>query len=79
MTLITAAHAAGFVANWLTGWPAYSGAVRTALGASGADDRVAGFVFIGSPATPLEERPRPIMADVVTVWDTNGADDPGLA
>ncbi len=66
MNLLTAAHALGFVASWLTGWPAYSDAVRAAFG--GAEARIAGFVFIGSPGRPLEERPRPEFDSVVSKW-----------
>ena len=64
--LVAAASAAGFVAGWLTGWAAYSPAVVAALGEPG--DRVAGFVFIGTGARALEERPRPEMGDVVRAW-----------
>lgn len=65
--LLLAAHAQGFVANWLTGWAAYSPAVRDAIGEPG--EIVAGFMFIGTPAKELEERPRPALDDVVRVWD----------
>ena len=64
--LVTAASAAGFVAGWLTGWAAYSDVVTAAVGQAG--DRIAGFVFIGSPSRDLDERPRPEMADVVRAW-----------
>ena len=66
MNLLTAAHASGFVGSWLTGWPTYSNAVRDAFG--GAGDKIAGFIFIGSPARDLEERPRPDYDNVVTNW-----------
>jgi nitroreductase len=66
MNLLTAAHALGFVGNWLTGWPAYSDTVRDAFG--GPEDRIAGFFFIGTPARPLEERPRPEFNAVVCDW-----------
>ena len=66
MNLLTAAHASGFVGSWLTGWPTYSDAVRDAFG--GAGDKIAGFIFIGSPARDLEERPRPDYDNVVTNW-----------
>ena len=65
--LLFAAHAHGFVANWLTGWAAYSPGVREALGEPG--EIVAGFMFIGTAAKPLEERPRPALDEVVRVWD----------
>lgn len=57
MNLLHAAHAHGYAAGWLTGWPAFSDAVRDAFGA--APERIAGFVFIGTPGRRLEERPRP--------------------
>jgi nitroreductase len=66
MNLLAAAHALGFVGNWLTGWAAYSNVVRDAFGSDG--DRIAGFIFIGTPARALEERPRPNIEEVVTRW-----------
>lgn len=66
MNLLTAAHALGFVGGWLTGWPAYCDAVRDAFGAS--PERIAGFIFIGSPSRTLEERPRPEYDAVVSHW-----------
>ena len=64
--LVTAATASGFVAGWLTGWAAYSDAVIASVGEAG--DRIAGFVFIGSPARDLDERPRPEMAAITSAW-----------
>lgn len=66
MNLLHAAHAHGFVGGWLTGWAAYSEVVRDAFGA--APERIAGFIFIGSPARDLEERPRPDPGSVVSFW-----------
>ncbi len=66
MNLLHAAHAQEFVAGWLTGWPAYSEAVRDAFGA--APERIAGFVFIGSPSREIEERVRPDAASVISTW-----------
>lgn len=67
MNLLHAAHAMGFAAGWLTGWSAYSDAVRDAFGA--APERIVGFVFIGSPAKQLEERPRPDLSKIISVWN----------
>lgn len=64
--LCAAAHAHGFVANWLTGWAAYSPGVAALLGEPG--ERIAGFVFIGTAIKALEERPRPDMAQIVRAW-----------
>ncbi len=66
MNLLTATHASGFVGSWQTGWPAYSDAVRDTFGSVG--DRIAGFLFIGSPKQGLEERPRPDYDSIVKNW-----------
>jgi nitroreductase len=66
MQLLNAAHALGFVGGWLTGWPAYSNRVRDAFGSS--EERIAGFIFLGSPSRPLEERPRPASSDAIQIW-----------
>ncbi len=66
MMLELAAHAQGFVAGWLTGWPAYNESVRNAFGGEG--ERIAGYFFIGTPARELDERPRPDFAAVVQHW-----------
>jgi len=66
MNLLHAAHAMGFAGGWLTGWSAYSDAVRDAFGA--APEKIAGFVFIGTVSKPLEERPRPESDKIVRYW-----------
>ncbi|ODP38674.1 nitroreductase family protein [Sphingomonas turrisvirgatae] len=66
MNLEHAAHAMGYAACWLTGWAAFSDAVRDLFGA--ASERIAGFVFIGTPSRELEERPRPDLDRVVSTW-----------
>jgi nitroreductase len=65
MNLVTAAHSLGFAASWLTEWYAYDRAVLDALGV-GASEKIAGFVHIGRPAQPPEDRPRPPLSDIVT-------------
>ena len=70
MNLLHAVHAQGFAGGWLTGWPSFSDAVRDAFGA--APERIAGFMFIGTPARPLDERPRPDMAKIVSHWTPAG-------
>lgn len=67
MNLLSAAHARGFVASWLTGWPAYSDAVRDGFGA--APERIAGFIYIGTAGGVMEERPRPTFDTRVSRWD----------
>lgn len=67
MNLLHAATALGFGGGWLTGWPSYNEKVRAAFGE--AHERIAGFMFLGTPSRPLEERPRPEYDDRVSVWD----------
>jgi nitroreductase len=65
MSLVLAAHSLGFAANWITEWYAYDRFVLTALGLS-ETERIAGFVHIGTPARPPEDRPRPPLGEIVT-------------
>jgi len=67
MNLLHAAHAMGFAGGWVTGWAACSDAVRDAFGA--APERVAGFLFLGTPPAQLEERPRPDLDKIVSIWE----------
>lgn len=67
MNLLHGAHALGFAAGWLTGWPTYNASVRDTFGREG--ERIAGFVFIGTAGRPQEERPRPDYFSNVSVWD----------
>lgn len=67
MNLLHAATALGFGGGWLTGWPTYNDQVRDAFGEP--HERIAGFIFIGTPSRPLEERPRPEYDQRVSVWD----------
>jgi nitroreductase len=64
-TMLMAAHALGFVANWITEWPAYHPIVKERLGLK-AGERMAGFIYIGTSSVPLEERARPQLDAIVT-------------
>ena len=68
MNLLLAAHAMGFAGSWVTEWVAYDSGVRQVMGLA-ASERVAGFVYLGTPAVPLEDRPRPALESVVTRWE----------
>jgi len=65
MLLVTAAHALGYAASWLTEWYAYDRRVLDRLGLS-AEERIVGFVHIGKPAKPPEDRDRPKLSAIVT-------------
>lgn len=64
-TLLIAASAMGFAAQWLTEWYSYDGVAREALGLSGSE-RVAGFIYIGTASQNPAERPR--KAPRVSAW-----------
>ncbi len=66
-TMLIAAHALGFVANWLTEWCAYHPLVKQRLGLV-AGERIAGFIYIGTSTLPLEERMRPEMDKIVSYF-----------
>jgi nitroreductase len=68
MNLVLAAHALGFGATWITEWYAYDRNVLTALGVKD-DEKIAGFIHIGTPVHPPEDRPRPALADIVTHFE----------
>ncbi len=65
--LCLAANALGYGTNWLTEWLAQSSAVVQALGL-GEHERVAGFIYIGTPAARQDDRDRPDLARIVTPW-----------
>jgi nitroreductase len=73
MNLLIAAHAMGYAAGWVTGWAAYSPMVLESFGAAGEQDRIAAFIFIGTPGAEQEERPRPAYGDVVSLWSPESA------
>ena len=65
MNIVTAATALGYGACWLTGWFAFDRDVLDGLGLK-PDEKLAGFVHIGKPTKPSEDRPRPFLSDIVT-------------
>ena len=67
MNLLHATHALGFAGGWLTGWASYNEDVRAAF--AKGQERIAGFIFIGTPGRPQDERPRPEYDNIVSVWD----------
>ena len=63
--LLQAAQALGYGAQWLTGWPAYDPGILRTLGV-GEDERIAGFIHLGTPKAEAPERDRPDPADLLT-------------
>lgn len=68
MLMLLAAQALGYGANWITDWYSFDGAVATRLGLT-TGERVAGFIYVGTPVEPPLERVRPDVAALTTVWE----------
>jgi nitroreductase len=67
--MLVASHALGFVANWITEWYAYHPRVKERIGLK-SGERIAGFIYIGTSAAPLEERVRPDLDSLITRFGT---------
>ena len=67
MSLLIAAQAMGFGANWITDWYAYDARVDALLGLV-TGETVAGFVHIGTAAEAPQERVRPELDAIVSRW-----------
>lgn len=67
MNLLIAANAMGWAACWLSEWCAFSQGVNNALNLTD-QERVAGFMYIGTAQCPPPERPRPNVQAKTTRW-----------
>ncbi len=65
--LCLAANALGFGSNWVTGWAAYSAGINRAM-ALADNERIAGFVYIGSAKERQADRERPQLDRIVSRW-----------
>jgi nitroreductase len=65
--MLVGAQAMGYGANWITDWYAYDAEAAEVL-RLGPDERVAGFIHIGTPAEPPLERVRPDVDQLVETW-----------
>ncbi len=70
-TMLIAALSMGYAAQWLTEWYAYDPDMKRALGVD-ADDRIAGFLYLGHEAERPTERNRPEYDSVVSEWSPTG-------
>jgi len=66
LALLNAALAAGWGANWLTGWAAHDRHFATNELGLAPDEFVAGIIHIGTETVAPPDRPRPDLARVVT-------------
>ncbi len=65
--LLQSAQASGFGAQWLTGWAAYDDVIARTLGLQ-ENERVAGFIHIGTPKLEVPERDRPHASALLSDW-----------
>ncbi len=68
--ILMAANTLGYGANWLTNWYTYDDSVRAVMGVRD-HEKIAGFMYIGTPLTAPEERDRPDPAKLVNTDFTN--------
>jgi nitroreductase len=67
MNMLNALHALGFGGMWVTGPNSYDPNLVTALGLAPAD-RLAGFLYIGTPAEPRPHPRRPALDEHLSEW-----------
>ena len=65
--LCLAANAQGFGTCWITEWYSYSPRVRAALKLAD-NERIAGFIYIGTATERQTDRDRPALASIVSRW-----------
>jgi nitroreductase len=65
--LLLAAQAAGFAAQWLTGWSCYERAAANLLGLADHERAIA-YIHIGSRGTEPPERNRPDVDQILSAW-----------
>lgn len=64
MQLLNAALAAGWGANWLSGWVSHTHEFCQTLGLAD-NETIAGLIHIGTGPSTMPDRPRPHMDDIV--------------
>ena len=67
LNLCLAANALGYGTSWITEWIAYNAAVGAALHLAD-NERIAGFIYVGTPMERPDERERPALAEIVSRW-----------
>lgn len=71
--LLLAANASGWAGVWLTEWIAFHPEIDKALGLA-PDERIAGFIYLGTSQTASPERPRTRIEGKVTSYESIAKD-----
>lgn len=66
--LLLGANASGWAGCWLSEWIAFSDGINTLLGLT-KDERVAGYIYLGTATEDPQERMRPDTAGKITRWE----------
>jgi len=64
---LLASNALGFAGQWLSEWYAYDDEFLAHLGLS-KDERIAGFIYIGTAGKEPAERGRPDIKELTQKW-----------
>ena len=67
MNMLYTATALGIGCQWNTDWVAYDAGIAAVMGLK-PHEKVAGILYFGTPVGPLEDRPRPDPASLLTRW-----------
>ena len=65
--ILIASNAMGYASQWLTEWYAYDKVVLKKLNLN-LNERIAGFIYIGTGSKQPKERGRPDLANLVKKW-----------
>jgi len=65
--ILVAATAMGLGCQWNTDWCAYDPKTTAAMGLS-PQEKIAGFLYLGTPSELITDRPRPDPASLLTHW-----------
>jgi nitroreductase len=66
--ILIASNAMGYASQWLTEWYAYDKVVLKKLNLN-PNERIAGFIYIGTASKQPKERGRPDLANLVKKWE----------
>ncbi|MEJ6576016.1 MAG: nitroreductase [Emcibacteraceae bacterium] len=66
--ILIASNAMGYASQWLTEWYAYDKVVLKELNLN-SNERIAGFIYIGTASKQPKERGRPDLANLVKKWE----------
>jgi nitroreductase len=67
MNILYAATALGYACQWNTDWVAYDEGMAAVMDLK-PHEKLAGLIYVGKAAAPLEDRPRPDPLALVTRW-----------